>query len=222
MNPPASKRSALRHPVLKTLLLSTALFATAAMAGARDQLDAFTDGLKGLDGQFVQTVYDTNGKRKESSSGRVALSAPRLFRSEYVKPYEQLIVADGKQVWVFDPDLAQVTVRPQGLEEQNSPLAALINPEKLEQDFLVKEAPDKDGLEWLELTPRDSDDASFQSARLGFGDTGLLRMQVTDTLGQRTEISFNDWKRNPDFARTTFRYVPPKGVDVIGAGQETL
>jgi outer membrane lipoprotein carrier protein len=218
MNRPASSARALHHPILKTLLLSTALFATAAVAGARDELDAFTNGLKGLDGQFVQTVYDTNGNRKESSSGRVALSAPRLFRWEYVKPYAQLIVADGKKVWVFDPDLAQVTVRPQGIEEQNSPLAALINPEQLEQDFLVKEAPTKGGLQWLELTPRDPDDASFQSALLGFGKTGLVRMQVTDTLGQRTEISFSDWKRNPDFAKTTFRYVPPKGVDVIGAG----
>src|SRR3546814_12261893 len=78
----------------------------------------------------MQTVYDVNGKLKETSSGRVALSAPRLFRWEYVKPYEQLVIADGSKVWVYDPDLAQATVRPQGAEEQNSPLATLIDPDR--------------------------------------------------------------------------------------------
>ena len=76
--------------------LAAALFAGTAFAGARDDLTTFTKGLKGLDGQFSQQVFDANGKLKETSSGRVALSAPRLFRWEYVKPYAQLIVADGK------------------------------------------------------------------------------------------------------------------------------
>ena len=100
---------AIRQFGLAALLTTSAMFATTAFAGARDDLATFTKGLKGLDGQFVQQVYDTNGKLKESSSGRVAMSAPRLFRWEYVKPYPQLIVADGKTVWVFDPDLEQVT-----------------------------------------------------------------------------------------------------------------
>jgi outer membrane lipoprotein carrier protein len=201
---------------LAAALFAGTAFASSAFAGARDDLATFTTGLKGLDGQFVQQVYDTNGKLKESSSGRVALSAPRLFRWEYVKPYEQLIVADGKHVWVFDPDLEQVTKRPQGVEEQNSPLATLIDPSKLEKDFNVKDDGSKDGLEWLVLTPKQATDASFQSARLGFGEQGLARMDVTDALGQRTRIAFSSWKRNPAFAAGTFRYVPPKGVDVVG------
>src|SRR5512141_1484053 len=117
--------------------LALALLSTTAMAGARDDLSAFTRGLKGLDGQFTQQVVDANGKLKESSSGRVALSAPRLFRWEYTKPYAQLIVADGKRVWVYDPDLQQVTRRPQGSEEQNSPLAALINPSRLDSQYVI-------------------------------------------------------------------------------------
>lgn len=197
-------------------VLAAALIAGSALAGARDDLNAFTQGLKGLDGQFAQKVYDANGKLKETSSGRVALSAPRLFRWEYRKPYPQLIVADGKKVWVFDPDLEQVTVRPQGVEEQNSPLAALIDPSKLDKEFVVKEGGSEAGLQWLLLAPKTPANASFQSARLGFGKAGLSRMQVTDALGQRTEISFSGWKRNPAFARTTFRYTPPKGVDVVG------
>lgn len=196
--------------------LAAAVFSVAAMAAARDDLTAFTRDLKGLDGQFVQKVYDANGKLKESTSGRVAMSAPRLFRWEYLKPHPQLIVADGKKVWVYDPDLQQVTVRAQGVEEQNSPLAALIDTTKLDRDFAIKDAGNEGGLNWLLLTPRNQEQASFESARLGFGPGGLTQMQVVDALGQRTEIAFSGWKRNPGFAKSTFAYTPPKGVDVIG------
>jgi outer membrane lipoprotein carrier protein len=198
--------------------LAIALFASTAFAGARDDLATFTNGLKGLDGQFTQQVFDANGKLKETSSGRVALSAPHLFRWEYVKPYEQLIVADGKRVWVYDPDLQQVTRRAQGAEEQNSPLAALIDPAKLDKDYVTSEAGTRDSLDWLQLAPRNATDSSFRSARLGFGPNGLAAMQVVDALGQETRIVFSAWKRNPTFAAGTFRYVPPKGVDVVGEG----
>ena len=194
-------------------LLSTA--AAAAHAGARDDLNTFTKGLKGLDGQFTQQVFDTRGKQKEQSSGRVAVSAPRMFRWEYLKPYPQLIIADGKTVWVHDPDLQQVSKRPQGSEEANSPLAILLDPSKLDRDFVVKDAGTSNGIEWLQLTPR-SAEAAFKSAKLGFGKTGLAQMEYVDALGQRTRISFSDWKRNPSFAKGTFVYVPAKGVDVIG------
>lgn len=192
------------------------LVSSPALAGARDDLNAFTKGLNGLSGQFNQRVFDPQGKLKENSSGVLALSAPRLFRWEYVKPYPQLIVADGKKVWVFDPDLQQATVRAQGVEEQNNPLSALIDPAKLDAQFTVQELGAKDGLEWMSLTPKNESEASFRSARLGFGQAGLVKMQVVDTLGQRTEIDFSGWKRNPAFAADTFRYTPPKGVDVIG------
>lgn len=206
----------LRIAGLAATLVATGLFAGTAIAGARDDLNAFTKGLKGLDGQFKQQVFDANGKLKETSSGQLALSAPRLFRWEYVKPYPQLIVADGSKVWIYDEDLAQVTVRPQGVEEQSNPLAALINPGKLDTMFLVKEAGKAAGLEWLTLSPKNEEEASFRSARLGFDGPRLARMEVVDALGQRTEIDFSHWKRNPRFAGGTFRYSPPKGVDVIG------
>ncbi|MBU8977919.1 MULTISPECIES: outer membrane lipoprotein chaperone LolA [unclassified Lysobacter] len=197
-------------------VLALALVSTTALAGARDDLNTFTKGLKGLSGQFTQQVFDQQGKLKESSVGNLALSAPRLFRWEYVKPFPQLIVADGKKVWVFDPDLQQATVRPQGVEEQNSPLAALIDPAKLDAQFVVKELGMDQGLEWLSLAPKRESEAAFRSARLGFGQSGLVKMHVVDNLGQRTEIEFTAWKRNPAFAGDTFRYTPPKGVDVIG------
>ena len=204
---------------LLTLGLATALLATTAHAGGRDDLSAFTKNLKGLDGTFTQQVFDANGKKKETSSGRVAMSAPRLFRWEYAKPFEQLIVADGKTVWVYDPDLKQVTKRAQGVEERSSPLAALIDPSRLDKEFLVKELPASDGMDWIELRPRASDNASFESARLGFdAKGGLARMRIVDPLGQRTELQFAGWKRNPSFAKGTFTYAPPKGVDVVSGG----
>lgn len=208
--------SRLLSPILVLILGLVA--AVQAHAGGRESFNAFTRGLKGLDGQFSQQVFDSKGQRKESSSGRVALSAPRLFRWEYVKPAAQLIVADGKAVWVYDPDLAQATTRPQGEEEQNSPLAALVDPGKLDRDFTLKDAGNRDGLAWLEILPRRGDDSGFRNARLGFdGANALVTMEIVDALGQRTEIRFSGWKRNPSFAADTFRFAVPKGVDVVGA-----
>lgn len=202
--------------LFKAVLVSTVMLAGVAQAGAREELVAFTRGLKGLDGQFVQQVHDGKGRLKETSSGRVALSAPRLFRWEYAKPYAQLIVADGKKVWIYEPDLQQASVRDQGAEEQNSPLAALLQPDRLDQQFNVAETGARDGLQWLQLTPKGEGDASFQRALLGFGKQGLEKMEITDGVGQRTSIGFKGWKRNPSFAAGTFRYVPGKGVDVVG------
>lgn len=202
--------------ITRYAILATAVLASAAFAGARDDLKAFTTGLKGLDGQFVQKVYDGGGKLKENTTGRVALSAPRLFRWEYNKPYEQLVVADGKKVWIYDPDLQQATVREQGSEEQNSPLTALIDPGKLDQQFNVTETGERDGLSWLVLTPKDEGEVGFQSAQLGFKGPSLARMEVIDAIGQRTDISFSGWKRNPSFAANTFKYTPAAGVDVVG------
>lgn len=208
-----------RSLILAAALAFTGLgLAGTAQAAARDDLDAFTRGLEGLEGTFSQQVFDPKGNRKESTSGRVALSAPRLFRWEYAEPYPQLIVADGKHVWVYEPDLQQATKRPQGTEEQNSPLAALVEPARLERDFNLVEAGTRDGLDWLELTPRRSEEGGFRSARLGFDDDGLRKMTVVDALGQRTEIEFSGWKRNPDFAKGTFNFVPAEGVDVVGQG----
>ncbi len=204
-----------RITVAAGALFATVLFASAAVAGARDDLGAFTKNLKGLQAPFTQQVFDPNGKLKETSSGEVALSAPRLFRWEYRKPYVQLIVADGSRVWVYDPDLQQATRRVQGAAEQGSPLAALIDPARLDRDYVVADAGKADGLEWLTLEPRSQEGAGFESARLGFGDGGLEKMQFIDALGQKSVIDFGAWQRNPAFPKSTFRFQPPKGVDVI-------
>lgn len=206
-----------RRSIATSVLAAACLVSASAWAGARDDLKAFTTGLKGLDGQFSQQVFDSRGKVKETTSGRVALSAPRLFRWEYQRPHVQQIVADGTEVWMYEPDLEQATVRAQGKEEQNSPLTALINPALLEQQYDVsEEAAPRDGLQWLSLTPKRETEASFQYAALGFNTQGLAKMEITDAVGQRTVIAFTGWKRNPSFARGTFSFTPPVGTDVIG------
>jgi outer membrane lipoprotein carrier protein len=197
-------------------VLAFALASGSAFAGARERMQGFSQGLKGLSGQFEQRVFDPNGKQTESSSGTVELSAPRLFRWAYLKPYAQLIVADGDHIWIHDPDLQQVTVRNQSYEEQSSPLTVLIDPTELDRQFVVKDGGTGNGLEWLQLTPRKADGAPFEKARLGFGPAGLVRMELFDALGQRTEMQFSGWNRNPKFAAGRFRFTPPKGADVIG------
>ena len=206
---------------MKTLLklplfLVAFALSTFAMASGRDQLASFTHDLKGLDGRFEQRVYDPNGRQTEVASGSVRLLAPRQFRWEYQPPSAQLIVADGDRIWIYDPDLEQVTVRNQSSEQQASPLAVLIDPVELDRQFKVVETGNANGLEWLELLPKKPDDAPFLKARLGFGPQGLARMELNDALGQRTVLVFTAWTRNPRFAKDLFRFVPPPGVDVVG------
>ena len=137
----------------KLLILFLALAAGVAHAGAREQMDVFSNGVQGLAASFEQRVYDAGGALKETSSGTVQLQAPRQFRWEYLKPYPQLIVADGDHIWIYDPDMEQVNVRQQSLEEQNSPLALLIDVGQMERQFKVTEGGQGQGLSWLELVP---------------------------------------------------------------------
>ncbi|HKT41696.1 MAG TPA: outer membrane lipoprotein chaperone LolA [Rhodanobacteraceae bacterium] len=199
------------------VFVAFSLVATAACAatGARARLDAFANGLHSLRGNFSQTVYDAHGNITGSSHGMLALQAPRLFRWQVSDPYQQLIVADGKKVWVYEPDLQQVTVRDQGAEEAHSPLTVLTDLSQLDTEFKAADAGTRDGLEWLRLVSR-SKDPQFEYAEIGFDTSGPRRMVFKDTLGNRTEIAFSGWERNPRLPAETFTFVPPKGTDVVG------
>lgn len=205
---------------LSKSLLATALSLTlipmGASATARDQLDKFTTGLTSVRGGFAQQVYDPKGRLKTSSSGRVSIAKPNLFRWEYVKPYQQLIVADGRTVWIHEPDLKQVTKRVQGREEQNSPLTVLTDPKKLDVMFTVREGGVRNGIEWLELTPKNKGDANIESARLGFKGNTLYQIDLKDPLGQTTKMVFAKWERNVGLPSGNFKFVIPKGTDVVG------
>jgi len=199
------------------LWVALSLFACTAFAatGARARLDAFANGLHSLRGNFSQTVYDAHGNITGASHGLLALQAPRLFRWQVTDPYQQLIVADGKKVWVYEPDLEQVTVRDQGSEEAHSPLTVLTDLSQLDSEFRTTDAGTRDGLAWLRLVSR-SKEPQFEYAEIGFDASGPRRMIFKDTLGNRTEIAFSGWERNPQLAADTFKFVPPKGTDVVG------
>jgi outer membrane lipoprotein carrier protein len=208
----------LSSPILmRTLLLIATLFAaTLAHADtARSRMEAFSKDLKSVTARFSQSVTDANGERGDESRGTMALMAPRQFRWETTDPYEQTIVADGTRVWVFEPDLQQVSVRSQSLEEAHSPLTVLTDLSQLDSQFGASESGERDGLLWLKLVPQ-AKEPEFEYAELGFSAGALERMLFKDQLGNTTEIRFSDWKRNPRLAPDMFRFTPPKGVDVIG------
>ena len=206
------KRCMLAFTVLMAFALGTA---QAATGPARSRLDAFATGLHSLTGHFSQTLTDVSGHPGKTSSGTLALEAPREFRWDTLAPYKQTIVADGGRVWMYDPDLEQVTVRRQNTEEAHSPLTVLTDLKQLDKEFRASERGEHDGLVWLRLTAT-SKDPQFAWVDLGFNDKGLARMAFRDQLGSTTDISFSDWQRNPSLPPGSFTFVPPKGADVIG------
>ena len=199
------------------LMLGLLLGAGAATAAgtARAQLDAFANGLHSLSGNFNQTVYDPNGRSTQAAHGTLALQAPRQFRWDTQAPYKQVIVADGYKVWIYDPELEQVTVRDQGTQEAHSPLTVLTDLSQLDRDFNTSEQGERDGLQWLRLVSR-AKEPQFEYADIGFANNAPRRMVFKDTLGNRTEIVFTDWQRNPHLPAETFTFTPPKGTDVVG------
>ena len=204
--------------ILSTTFLALGLVfvAQAEPAGAaRARLDAFAQNLHSLTGQFNQSLTDINGKSSKTSAGTLALEAPRQFRWDTLTPYKQTIVADGSRVWIYDPELEQVTVRVQSSEEARSPLTVLTDVKQIDKNFKVSEQGEHDGLVWLRLTST-SKDPQFDYADLGFDANGLARMTFRDQLGSTTDIRFSGWQRNAAVPPSTFNFVPPQGTDVIG------
>ena len=197
------------------LTLSLSAVAQAASGSFTPPLDAFATGLHSLTGHFSQTLTDINGHASKNSSGTLALQAPRQFRWDTLAPYQQTIVADGSRVWMYDPELEQVTVRVQSTEEAHSPLTVLTDLKQMDKDFKVVEQGGHDGLLWLRLSST-AKDPQFDYADLGFDANGLARMTFRDQLGSTTDIRFSAWQRNAPVPPATFNFVPPKGADVIG------
>ena len=204
-------QSVTRFVIAGLLLLSAA---AAQAAEGQAQLDRFLNGLSTLRSEFTQTAFDQDGPG-EQGSGTLLISRPGKFRLHYVKPFEQLYVADGKRVWLYDKDLAQVTVKQQAEALGSTPALLLSTTEPLSKSFKVSEGGESDGLAWVELTPR-QEDASFESVRLGLADGSLQVMEMEDALGQRTRIEFTRIERNVPLDPSAFRFTPPEGVDVIG------
>ena len=182
---------------------------------ARSRMEAFSSGLQSVTGRFSQTVTDANGRRGDASEGTFALQAPRQFRWETREPYQQTIVADGRRVWVYEPDLEQVSVRNQGVAEAQSPLTVLTDLSQLDRQYETTESGEREGLAWLKLAPK-AEEPEFEYAELGFDAIALVRMLFRDQLGNTTQIRFDHWTRNPRLSPDDFRFSPPAGVDVVG------
>ena len=186
-----------------------------AEAGAIDQLNRFLQETRTLKADFAQVVVARGGRKPQESSGTVAISRPGKLRWEIIKPYPQLVVGDGEKIWIYDPELKQVTVRKAGQALGGSPAALLAGKNELERDFVLKEAGEAEGMAWVEATPKQSE-SGFEKVRLGFAGADLRGMELHDNFGQVTHIRFSKLVRNPNLPADTFRFVPPAGADVVG------
>jgi len=189
------------------------LFAEAA--GAVDQLHQFLSSTRTLKAEFSQMVIGKGGRKPQQSSGLVAISRPGKLRWDIQKPYPQLVVGDGEKIWIYDTELKQVTVRKAGQAIGGSPAALLSGNNDLEKNFTLTEAGEAEGMIWVEATPKSSD-SGFEKVRLGFAGGDLRAMELHDSFGQTTQIRFSKLERNPALPATTFKFVPPDGVDVVG------
>lgn len=183
-------------------------------AGSMEKLQTFIAQTQSARASFTQQVTDKSGKTTQSASGKLVFSRPGKFRWEYQKPYEQLIVGDGQKLWVYDKELAQVTVKKLEGSLGSSPAALLAGSNNIEQYYNVNAKGVSRGLDWLDAYPKEQD-SMFQKVRMGFKGNTLDTMELHDQLGQITLIRFSQIERNPKLPPGTFTFAPPKGVDVI-------
>jgi len=186
-----------------------------ASAGAVDKLHHFLDSTKTMRADFAQIVVAKNGKKPQQSTGVMMFSRPGKFRWQIEKPYSQLLVGDGDKVWIYDPELRQVTTKKVGTALGGTPAALLAGDNTLEKNFTLREAGEREGLEWLEAIPK-VQDSGFEKVRLGFAGNDLKAMELFDSFGQTTTLLFSRLERNPQLAPAVFRFTPPAGADVIG------
>jgi len=165
--------------------------------------------------QFRQEVFDQQGQKLQQVEGSMQLQRPNKFRWDYKKPYEQQIISDGKQVFLYDAELQQVTVSDLSKALGSSPAAMLAGGEAVEKSFILKNAARKDDLTWVLALPKNKD-SGFERIILGFKDGQLRKMELYDSFSHVTHILFSQVERNPVLALESFLFTPPKGVDVVG------
>jgi outer membrane lipoprotein carrier protein len=216
--------------------LVVALGATLAMAGhayasGSDQLKQFVTQVHAARGSFVQRELkapSSNAKNASDaiatatlnskvSSGTFVFSRPGKFVWSYEKPYQQLLQSDGDNLYVYDKDLNQVTERKLGGALGASPAAILFGSNDLDKNFTLSDAGVKNGIDWLQLIPK-SKDTQFKSVGIGFKDGNLEAMELHDVFGNVTLLTFSNIEKNPSLPASTFKFVRPKGADLITGG----
>lgn len=196
-------------------LLSAPLGYANEAGSARSELDQFAANLDRFEAEFTQTVKSGDGRIQDQTQGEVWLQKPDKLRWVYTGEYPEIIVADGKNIWVYDESLEQVTVKPQSEEATDSPLMILADVSKLDQQFQVTELGDFEGMDLLELKSLDSE-SEFERILIGLVPGAIRLMTMEDAFGQRTEIHFENVRINPPFDPGLFQFTPPEGADVVG------
>lgn len=190
-------------------------FTPPTFAAGLDRFASFLSSTQSAKAEFEQKVFDKNRKLVQQSNGSFLFQRPGRFRWSYEKPFAQIIVGDGQRLWIYDSDLNQVTVRKLDQALGHTPAALLAGNNEVVKAFRLVDQGTRDGLEWVEAIPRDTE-SSFESVRMGFGFSGLETMELRDTFGQTTYLKFTSFQRNAKLEPGQFRFVPPKGADVIG------
>lgn len=201
--------------VLTAVLYIASMAVGVAHADGVSSLKDFFLNTQSMRAEFKQEVVDKQGRKVQKVEGTMQLQRPNKFRWDYQKPYEQQIISDGKQVFLYDVDLQQVTVRDLSKTLGSSPAAMLAGGEAVEKSFTLKNAVRKDDLTWVLALPKDKE-SGFDRVLLGFREGQLKKMELYDSFSHVTHIAFNQIERNPALTMQTFLFTTPKGVDVVG------
>ena len=197
-------------------LLSAAGAVSSAQAAALDQFKTFVASTKAARGEFTQRQLkqSATGKAVPPSSGTFVFARPGKFIWTYSKPYEQVLQADGEELFVYDKDLNQVTVRKLGDAIGSSPASILFGSNDLDKNFTLTEAGTRDGLEWLKAVPK-SKDTQFEQISIGLRNGTPEAMELRDSFGQTAVLSFSRFEKNPTLGAQQFKFTVPKGADVV-------
>ena len=205
-----------------TLTLLSVLGGSAALAEPAGQdpgrrlVEEFVTEIATLAGQFEQSLIDAKGEVIEVTSGTLEIQRPGQFRWSYVEPYEQVLVADGLNIWSYDVDLAQVTVKPQAEALSNTPALLLGGSADALEQFVHESTYDDDNTTWVRMSPKNTD-SGFLRVELGFQERQLSRMVFYDNLEQTTVVALNDVRVNEHIDPERFAFRVPGDVDVVGS-----
>lgn len=208
------------HQLIKKIVVTGLFIASqmavsqAALADGVASLSDFFNNTNAMRANFSQVVTDTQGRKIQEVQGSMQLQRPNKFRWDYSKPYEQQIISDGKQVFLYDTDLQQVTIRELSKALGSSPAALLAGGDAVEKSFTIKNAVRKDGLTWVLALPKDKE-SGFERVLLGFNGESLRKMELHDSFNHITLITFDAVERNPILQASAFLFTPPKGADVV-------
>jgi outer membrane lipoprotein carrier protein len=200
---------------LASLCLATTVLAQSPDDHGKQLVDEFIEDVESFSGSFEQVLIDADGEVIERTTGTLEISRPGKFRWSYVEPYEQWLIADGLNIWSYDVDLAQVTVKPQAAALANTPALLLSGSADALDQFDYEGSYDETVTTWVKLAPRNTD-SGFLRMELGFIDDTLNRMVFFDNLEQTTLVEFRDVAVNGQIDPARFEFLVPDGVDVVG------